>query len=274
MRHEGVFAGEPVRPGGPLLLLVGQGAARVDRAGDYLGAHGYRVRSARDATEAMTMLGHPGPCLAIVGTGARPEDGLAPMRELQQRTDLPLIVVQAGGADEVDRILAFELGADDCVHPSIGDRELLARIRAVLRRCAQAVRGPSPTVADAWSGPADATARPGAAGRAVRFGFAGWTLDRVRREVRDPQAVPLRLTAGEFDLLAALLEAPMRPLSRAHLLEATRRAEDVVDRSIDVQVMRLRRRLLARDRDAGAMIVAERGIGYRFAVPVERLDPP
>src|SRR5713101_6362861 len=102
-----------------------------------------------------------------------------------------------------------------------------------------------------------------------RFRFSGWQLDRKSRQLTDPAGAPVALTKGEYAMLLAFLEAPQRPLSREHLLQATRVHEDVFDRSIDVQILRLRRKL-ERDPSAPRVIQTERGVGYVFAVPVER----
>jgi two-component system OmpR family response regulator len=146
----------------------------------------------------------------------------------------------------------LELGADDYVIKPFGLRELLARVRAVLRR-RESGRQAAP--------------RDAARGR-CRFG--GWQLDRRSRRLTDPNGVPVALTKGEYALLIAFLDAPLRPLSREHLLQATRVHEDVFDRSIDVQILRLRRKLEI-DPSAPRVIRTERGIGYVFALPVERV---
>jgi two-component system OmpR family response regulator len=134
----------------------------------------------------------------------------------------------------------------------VGLRELLARIRAVLRRRACA--------------PVQPQVRPDRS----RYRFDGWELDRRTRRLRDPHGKPVSLTRGQYAILNAFLDAPQRPLSREHLLQATRVHEDIFDRSIDVQVMRLRRKLNS-DRGASDIIQTERGVGYVFALPVERL---
>ncbi|MBV8398648.1 MAG: winged helix-turn-helix domain-containing protein, partial [Acetobacteraceae bacterium] len=103
-----------------------------------------------------------------------------------------------------------------------------------------------------------------------RYRFSGWQLDRRTRRLTDPQGVMVTLTKGEYSLLVAFLDAPQRPLSREHLLQATHVHEDVFDRSIDVQILRLRRKL-ERDPNAPRVIQTERGVGYVFAVPVERV---
>ena len=130
--------------------------------------------------------------------------------------------------------------------------ELLARIRAVLRRHDAGRAAPQ---------------RDSDRGRCM---FGGWQLDRRTRRLTDPHGAPIALTKGEYALLTAFLDAPQRPLSREHLLQATRVHEDVFDRSIDVQILRLRRRLES-DPSAPSIIRTERGVGYVFALPVEPL---
>jgi DNA-binding response OmpR family regulator len=139
-------------------------------------------------------------------------------------------------------------GADDYVTKPFNPRELLARVRAVLRRRAHAAVQPQPEHG--------------------RFRFGGWLLDRRSRRLTDPNGVPVALTKGDYAMLLAFLEAPQRPLSREYLLQATRRHEDIFDRSIDVQVWRLRRKLEI-DPSAPGIIQSERGVGYVFTLPVE-----
>jgi two-component system, OmpR family, response regulator len=145
----------------------------------------------------------------------------------------------------------LELGADDYVTKPFSLRELLARIRAVLRR-----RDASRTVVQPDQG-------------RVRSKFGGWQLDRRARRLTDPAGAAVALTKGEYALLVAFLDAPLRPLTREHLLQATRVHEDVFDRSIDVQILRLRRKLET-DPSAPRVIQTERGVGYMFALPVEQ----
>ncbi len=180
------------------------------------------------------------------------EDGLDLLREIRWSSDVPVIITTGHRRDEIDRVIGLELGADDYLTKPFNLRELLARVRAVLRRFD--IRRSAP-VRD-----------PGR----DRFRFCGWQLDCKRRRLTRPDGVPVALTKGEYDLLLAFLDAPLRPLSREHLLQATRVHEDVFDRSIDVQILRLRRKL-ERDPSAPRVIQTERGVGYVFAVPVDRL---
>jgi two-component system, OmpR family, response regulator len=165
---------------------------------------------------------------------------------------VPVIITSGQRCEEIDRVVGLELGADDYVTKPFGPRELLARIRAVLRR------------QDAVRIAVQRDARQG------RCRFGGWQLDRRARRLTDPAGAPVALTKGEYALLLAFVDAPQRPLSREHLLQATRMHEDLFDRSIDVQILRLRRKLEA-DRSAPRIIQTERGVGYVFALPVESL---
>jgi DNA-binding response OmpR family regulator len=163
-----------------------------------------------------------------------------------------VIITTGHRRDEIDRVVGLELGADDYVTKPFGLRELLARIRAVMRRH-QGARAVSQREVERG-----------------RFRFGGWQLDRRLRKLSDPAGTQVPLTKGEYALLVAFLEAPQRPLTREYLLQATRMHEDVFDRSIDVQVLRLRRKLET-DPSMPRVIQTERGVGYTFSMEVESL---
>jgi two-component system OmpR family response regulator len=186
------------------------------------------------------------PNLVILDLRLGQQDGLDLLREIRSRSDVPVIITTG------DRVVGLELGADDYVIKPFGLRELLARIRAVLRG---REAGQAAVQRDQDKG---------------RCRFGGWQLDRRIRRLTDSNGIPVALTKGEYALLTAFLDAPQRPLSREHLLQATRIHEDVFDRSIDVQVLRLRRKLET-DANAPRVILTERGVGYVFALPVEAL---
>jgi len=160
-----------------------------------------------------------------------------------------VIIVTGNRADEIDRVVGLELGADDYLTKPFGLRELLARVRAVLRRLDRA------------------RAVPPSEHERGGYQFSGWRLSLRTRHLTAPTGADVALTKGEYALLVAFLDAPQRPLSREHLLQATRVHEDVFDRSIDVQILRLRRKL-EQDPSAPQMIQTERGVGYIFARPL------
>ena len=190
--------------------------------------------------------------LVILDLRLGPEDGLDLLREVRLNSDVPVIIITGHRRDEIDRVVGLELGADDYLTKPFNLRELLARVRAILRRF------------DAGR------ALPAREPERGRFRFSGWQLDRRIRQLTDPAGSPVALTKGEYAMLLAFLEAPQRPLSREQLLQATRIHEDVFDRSIDVQILRLRRKL-ERDPSAPRVIRTERGVGYVFAAAVERI---
>jgi two-component system, OmpR family, response regulator len=189
--------------------------------------------------------------LVILDLRLGQEDGLDLLREVRSSSDVPVIIITGHRCDDIDRVVGLELGADDYLTKPFNLRELLARVRAVLRRFDIGRVMP---------------ARDPERGR---FRFSGWQLERKTRRLTDPAGTPIALTKGEYALLLAFLEAPQRTLSREHLLQATRVHEDVFDRSIDVQILRLRRKL-EREPSAPRVIQTERGVGYVFAAAVQR----
>ena len=223
---------------------------------NYLEEHNLRAFSASGAAELTRHLAEDEPSLVILDLRLGQEDGLDLLRDIRSRSDIPVIITTGHRRDEIDRVVGLELGADDYVTKPFSLRELLARARAVLRR-----RAASAQVSEPERG------REAERGR-CRFG--GWQLDRRLRRLTDAEGRPVSLTKGEYALLVAFLDAPQRPLTREHLLQATRVHEDVFDRSIDVQVLRLRRKLET-DPSAPRVIQTERGIGYVFALSVETL---
>jgi DNA-binding response OmpR family regulator len=177
------------------------------------------------------------------------EDGMQIARKLRDESAVPILIL-TGRAEEADRVMGLELGADDYLTKPFSPRELLARIRALLRRArAQA------TVADAI-----ATVRA--------YRFSGWELNIGLRKLKNPDGQSIDLTKGEFSLLTAFLSAPQRVLARDQLLDLSRlHNAEVYDRSIDIQILRLRRKIEA-DPTQPQFIKTERGAGYIFSVPV------
>jgi two-component system OmpR family response regulator len=218
---------------------------------NYLEEQNMRVLSASGREEMSRHFATREPNLVLLDLRLDKEDGLDLLREIRSRSDVPVIITTGHRRDEIDRVVGLELGADDYVTKPFGLRELLARVRAVLRRH------------DFGRG---ASEREPASGG---FKFEGWRLDRRTRHLFNPEGAEVPLTKGEYALLNAFLAAPGRPLTREYLLQATRVHEDVFDRSIDVQVLRLRRKLEV-DPSAPRAIQTERGIGYRFTLAVEQ----
>ena len=218
---------------------------------DYLGQNSFRAVGVSGREEMDRAIATGEPSLFILDLQLGNEDGLDLLRLIRARSDAPVIVVTGHRREEVDRVVGLELGADDYITKPFGLRELLARIRAVLRRW------------DAGGGP-----RRDARRDVVTFG--GWVLDRRARRLTDAAGTEVKLTKGDYALLVAFLDAPRRPLTREHLLQATRVHEDVFDRSIDVQILRLRRKL-EEDPNHPKIIRTERGVGYVFELPVRRV---
>jgi DNA-binding response OmpR family regulator len=237
----------------PTRVLVVDDDPSIQRMlGDYLEQRGMRVISARQGQEVARQFATDEPEVVILDLRLGQEDGLDLLREVRSPSDVPVIISTGYRRDEIDRVVGLELGADDYVTKPFGVRELLARIRAVLRRREV---GRIASQRETEQG---------------RYRFGGWQLDRRARRLIDPSGTAVALTKGEYALLVAFVEAPQRPLTREHLLQATRVHEDVFDRSIDVQILRLRRKLET-DPSAPSIIQTERGVGYVFTLPVEPL---
>jgi two-component system, OmpR family, response regulator len=234
------------------ILVVDDDPAMQRMVVNYLQEHDMKAAVASGQQEVAEQFAQHEPDLVILDLRLGQEDGLDLLREIRSRSDIPVIIATGHRRDEIDRVVGLELGADDYVTKPFSLRELLARVRAVLRRREAGRNTPQ---------------RDPARGR-CRFG--GWQLDRRSRRLTDPEGSPVALTKGEYALLLAFLEAPQRPLTREHLLQATRVHEDIFDRSIDVQILRLRRKLEP-DPNAPRVIQTERGIGYVFALPVEQI---
>ncbi|MGI3902119.1 MAG: response regulator [Janthinobacterium lividum] len=236
------------------VLVVEDDPGMQRMVADYLDAHGTETAVAANRKDMLSLLARDSFDLMVLDLRLGADDGLDLLRELRAQSDLPVIIVTGHGSDEVDRVLGLELGADDYLTKPFSLRELLARIRVVLRRVETARNEPAMMAASGLSS------------------FSGWVLNRRARRLTDPEGAEVALTKSEYALLVAFLDSPGRPLSREHLLQATRVHEDIYDRSIDVQILRLRRKLEG-DPATPTMILTERGFGYRFAVPVEHVRP-
>ena len=219
----------------------------------YLQGHGFRVSQLHRGRDLLALMPHDPPVLVLLDLGLPGEDGFVIARQLREHWQCGLVIV-TGRGDAVDKVVGLEVGADDYVTKPFDLRELLARIKAVLRRIV-----PAPTPASAAT-----PATPPSTKR-----FEGRELDIAARRLTGPQGHEVVLTSGEFDLLHALSDAPGRVLSRDYLLERTRgRDGGPFDRTIDVQIGRLRRKLES-DADSPQLIKSVRGAGYLFAPRVD-----
>jgi len=239
---------EPTAEAGHLLVVDDDREIR-DLLSRFLTDHGYVVSTGRDHRDMAAALGSERFDLVILDVMLPGKNGLDICRDLRAGSSMPILMLTAMG-EETDRVVGLEMGADDYLSKPFSPRELLARIRAVLRR-APSRRQPL---------------RP-ASGRLRRF--AGWTLDLARRRLEAPDGVIIGLTSGEFELLAAFAEHPGHVLSRDQLLDLARGRDAMpYDRSIDVQVSRVRRKIEA-DPRSPEVIVTVRGGGYLFTPEVE-----
>jgi two-component system OmpR family response regulator len=219
---------------------------------DYLGDFEMRVTAVATGHEMTDVLARESIDLLVLDLRLSGEDGLQIARQLREHSSLPIIILTAR-KDEADRVMSLELGADDYLTKPFSPRELLARIRALLRR-ARLHESPSAAIAKI---------------RLYRFG--GWELNVRLRSLHAPTGQDVTVSNGEFNLLLAFLSAPQRVLDREQLLDLTRiHNAEVFDRSIDVQVGRLRRKI-ERDAEHPRLILTERGAGYRLAVSVETI---
>ncbi len=238
----------------PHILVVDDDREIRDLLARFLRKHGFRVDSAADGREMWRLLEAGRFDLIVLDLMLPGEDGLSLCRRLRARTatssPTPIIMLTAIG-EEMDRIIGLEMGADDYLAKPFNPRELLARIRAVLRRS-----GTAPVPSEAAGGD--------------DLNFSGWRLGLTRRELWSPKGSLVDLTGGEFELLCALASHPQRLLSREQLLDLTRgRAAVPFDRAIDVQISRLRGKIEV-DPKNPAIIKTVRGAGYIFAATVVR----
>ena len=240
-------AAQSAAPPPARIVVVDDDPGIRDVISEFLGRHGYSVEAAGDAPELDRALAAAPTDLVVLDVMLPGEDGLAICRRLAAEPGPAIIMLSAMG-EETDRIVGLELGADDYLPKPCNPRELLARVRAVLRRRQEGRGGPVGAACE----------------------FAGWRLDLVRRELRSPQGVVVNLTSGEFSLLRAFVDRPQRVLTRDQLLDLARGPDsEAYDRAIDVQISRLRRKL-EDGTDGQELIRTIRNEGYLFDARVTR----
>jgi DNA-binding response OmpR family regulator len=233
----------------PHVLAVEDDESVRNLISDYLTENGYRVTAVGNGRDMDAIMASDPPNIILLDVKLPGEDGFSLARAIRQRSKVPIIML-TGQGHEVDRVLGLELGADDYLVKPFSPRELLARIKAVLRR---------------YDGQdsvnAIAAVRRESDIRTYRF--SGWELSTGTRRLTSPAGARIELTNGEFALLMTFLKSPHRVLSRDQLLEGSRLHDDIYDRSIDVQILRLRRKIEA-DSNEPKLICTERGAGYFF----------
>ena len=233
------------------ILLVDDEPGLREPLAEYLSGQGFAVREAESAAAARSRLLEQAPDIVLLDIMMPGEDGLSLTRHLVETRDIPVILLTARG-EPTDRIVGLEIGADDYVTKPFEPRELVARIRTVLRR---AQRG--------------ATAHPE---EDAHYLFEGWTLDPLKRRLTDPEGTSVPLSTAEFRMLRAFLDHPRAVLDRDRLLDLVQgREAHLFDRAVDNQVSRLRRKIEVDSRDP-QFIQTVRGGGYRFCAEVHRTN--
>jgi two-component system OmpR family response regulator len=232
----------------PHILVVDDDREIRDLLARFLTKHALRVSVAKDGPEMMRLVDERRFDLVVLDLMLPGEDGLSLCKRLRAKSALPVIMLTAMG-EETDRIVGLEVGADDYMAKPFNPRELLARIKAVLRRTSQA-------------------SEPGS--ESTHLIFMGFALDCEARSLAGPDGAEIELTGGEYDLLKTLLDHPGRVLTRDQLLDLTRgRLAGPFDRSIDIQISRLRKKIEP-DPKEPSIIKTVRGGGYVLSCPVER----
>ena len=242
-----------ITPLTPHVLAIDDDAAMRQLIADYLRENDLRVTTVATGADMENILAEHAIDVVVLDLRLGGEDGMQLARKLRESSDIPIIIL-SGRQDEADRVMGLELGADDYITKPFSPRELLARVRAVLRRYK--------------------TARevlPARNEKKRAYRFAGWELNLRTRRLTGPESKRVELTNGEFSLLEAFCAAPQRVLSREQLLDLSRlHNTEVYDRSIVVQILRLRRKIEANP-SAPEYIKTERGMGYLFDTPVDVL---
>lgn len=234
------------------LLIVDDEASLREPLAAYLARQGFAVSEAENAAAARSLLVEQTPELVLLDIMMPGEDGLSLCRHLVEARQIPVILLTARG-ESTDRIVGLEIGADDYVVKPFEPRELVARIRSVLRRA---------------SSPSDARETEDA-----HYEFEGWKLDPLKRRLTDPEDVLVPLSTAEFRMLRAFLDHPRQVLDRDRLLDMVQgREAHLFDRAVDNQISRLRRKIETDSRNP-RFVLTVRGGGYRFAADVKRIAP-
>jgi two-component system, OmpR family, response regulator len=232
------------------VLVVDDDSSICSLVSEYLGHNEFRVSAVNTGKQMLEVIAREAIDLLLLDLRLPGEDGLALARTVHESSKIPIVIL-TGRIEEADRVMGLELGADDYVTKPFSPRELLARIRAVLRRSQTEVVAP----------PRDETLRA--------YRFEGWELNVRLHRLLAPDGRRVEISRGELSLLCALLSSPQRMLTRDQLLELSRlHSMEVYDRSIDVQILRLRRKIEANPSQP-KLIRTERGVGYYFDVPVK-----
>lgn len=235
----------------PCVLLVDDEASLREPLADYLSGQGFSVIQAENAAMARSVLVEKAPDIVLLDIMMPGEDGLSLCRHLNDAKNLPVILLTARG-EATDRIVGLEIGADDYVVKPFEPRELVARIRSVLRRAAKPPPAPEED---------------------ALFEFESWTLDPVKHRLSDPDGTLVPISSLEFRLLKAFLEHPRQLLDRDKLLDMVQgREAHLFDRAVDNQISRLRRKIGDNDRES-KLIQTVWGAGYRLACDVRRVIP-
>jgi len=253
MKENALVAEEKTCRPGRCILVIEEDAQIRALLRETLEMEGYRVCGFASGRQWGAILDKERVDLITVGLELGGEDGLALVREIRTTRDVPIIIISAKAA-HVDRVVGLELGADDYITKPFYVREVLARVRAVLRRYEAPARREAVTLS----------------GNVERFRFDGWILDTSARELRQLTGQTVELTTAEFDLLDVFVHRPGRVLTRNALMDALKGHEwSPLDRTIDALVSRLRKKVEA-DQQNPSLIKTVRGVGYVFAMPVTR----
>jgi two-component system, OmpR family, response regulator len=246
-----VSATAPMSPAPTQVLVVDDDPSVRQMVVDYLGDNDIQVTALASGREIANVTARARIDLLILDLKLPGEDGMDIARRIRADSNMPIIML-TGRKEEADRVMALELGADDYVTKPFSPRELLARVRALLRRSRA-----QQTLADGLA-------------RIRAYRFAGWELSVRVRRLKSPRGETITLRNAEFNLLAAFLASPQQVLSREQLLSMSHvHNDEVYDRAIDTQVGRLRKKLEEHDAAGDQLIRTERGVGYLFSVPVE-----